>query len=377
MSLSMPLPESECVQILKEDGSLGRASTSLSKTQLLELYRVMITTRQFDERNMKLQRQGRIGFYVPSFGQEAASIGAAAALEAGDWIFPSYRSPGIAILRGVPIVKMLNNNYGNSGDTAKGRQMPVHYSFKEANFVSISSPIGTQIVQAAGAAYAAKIRGDGNVVMTFFGDGATSSNDFHTGMNFAGVWKAPTVFLCENNQYAISLNYCGQTASTTIAEKAIAYGMPGVRVDGNDILAVYEVAAAAVARARRGEGPTLIEALTFRMGPHSSSDDPTRYRPSDETELWKKRDPIARFRAFLLAEKLLTEALDADIQAVARDEIDAAVKEAEAIPMPTVPTLFDDVYEAVPASLREQGEEVLRAEGIHGGAADPNAAFPL
>jgi pyruvate dehydrogenase E1 component alpha subunit len=367
----------ECVQILKEDGTANSARLTLGKTQLLELYRVMVTTRAFDDRNMKLQRQGRIGFYVPSFGQEAASIGAAAALEAADWIFPSYRSPGIPILRGVPLVKMLNNNYGNAGDTAKGRQMPVHYSFKEANFVSISSPIGTQIVQAAGAAYAAKIRGDGRVVMTLFGDGATSSNDFHTGLNFAGVWKAPCIFFCENNQYTISLNYCGQTGSATIAEKAVAYGMPGIRVDGNDVLAVYEETTKAVERARRGEGPTLIEALTFRIGPHSSSDDPTRYRPTAETEEWRRRDPIQRFKTFLMSEGILSEALDADIQAVARDDIDAAVKEAEAIAQPIVSTLFEDVYANVPASLLEQKTAHLIAEGEHGGAADPNAAFPL
>jgi pyruvate dehydrogenase E1 component alpha subunit len=367
----------ECVQILKEDGTLGKRSPILSKEQLLHLYRVMVTTRQFDERNMKLQRQGRIGFYVPSTGQEAASIGAAAALEFDDWIFPSYRSPGIPILRGVPIAKMLNNNYGNSADTSKGRQMPVHYSFKEANFVSISSPIGTQIAQAVGAAYAAKLRGDGRAIMTLFGDGGTSSNDFHTGLNFAGVWKAPCIFFCENNQYAISLNCSSQMGCATIADKAVGYGMPGVRVDGNDVLAVYEVVKAAVDRARRGEGPTLIEALTFRMGPHSSSDDPTRYRPSAETAEWGKKDPIVRYRTFLLAEGVLNEPLDAEIQNAVRDEIDLAVKESEAVSQPLVSTVFEDVYATVPPALAAQRDAVLHFEGEHGGEADPNAAFPL
>ncbi|MCA8968046.1 MAG: thiamine pyrophosphate-dependent dehydrogenase E1 component subunit alpha, partial [Planctomycetes bacterium] len=180
---------------------------------------------------------------------------------------------GIMLLRGVDLDDVVNEWFGNDGDVCKGRQMPVHYSFRSANFVSISSPIGTQITQAAGAGMAARIRGDDTVFMTYFGDGGTSSNDFHSGLNFAGVYKAPVVFVCENNQWAISVPLKGQTASETIAAKAAAYGLPGIRVDGNDVLAVYRVCKEAVERARKGDGPTLVETVTYRMGSHSSSDD--------------------------------------------------------------------------------------------------------
>ena len=368
----------DLLQIIREDGKLGgKKPSKLSKTLLLELYRVMVTTRMLDERCMKLQRSGRIGFYVPSSGQEAASIGSAAALGPDDWVFPSYRSPGIPILRGVPIVEMLHNCYGNAADNAQGRQMPVHYTFRDANFVSISSPIGTQIMQAAGAAMASSIRGDKAVVMTYFGDGATSSNDFHTGLNFAGVFKAPVVFLCENNQWAISCDYTGQTASDTIAQKGEAYGMEGVLVDGNDVVAVYTAARRAVEKARKGGGPTLIEALTYRMGPHSSSDDPSRYRPDDLTAEWARKDPIKRFHTWLTAEKYLTPKIEEEVEAGAKDEIDAAIKTAQATAQPGVGSMFSDVYAEIPAELGRQHDALVAMESENASEVDPDAAFPL
>lgn len=254
--------------------------------------------------------------------------------------------------------------------------MPVHYSFRQANMLSISSPIGTQIVHATGIALGMKIRGDGRVCLTYMGDGATSSNDFHTGLNFAGVYKAPCIFACINNQWAISVPVVNQTASETIAQKAEAYGMPGIRVDGNDVFAVYQATREAVERARQGDGPTLLEYLTFRMGPHSSSDDPSRYRPKEQEAEWREKDPIGRFEAFLVREGLLTAP---DIEAIhgeAEKEMAKAAKAAESKPAPALESLFEDVYaEPLPAQLVEQRERLLAEGGDH--AADKDAAFPL
>jgi 2-oxoisovalerate dehydrogenase E1 component alpha subunit len=321
----------------------------------------MVMTRLLDERALKLQRQGRIGFYVPAEGQEASHVGAAFALRAEDWVFPSYRDPGIALLRGVPVVELMHQCYANAADNTRGRQMPVHYSFKKFNFVSISSPIATQIIQAVGAAMAMKIRKERGVAMTFFGDGATSANDFHTGMNFAGVFASPCVFVCENNGWAISVPLEGQTASATIAVKAEAYGMPGVRVDGNDVLAVYGAARQAVERARTGRGPTLIESVTFRIGAHSSSDDAARYRDPALCEAWRKKDPIERFRRYLAQQKVVTPKQDEELRKGCADELQAAIDAAEKVGPPAVSTMFDDVYAERTAQLVEQHEALRDA----------------
>src|SRR5947209_1087402 len=249
----------DILQILAPDGTIVNEALDprIPDETLLRIYKTMHMTRAFDERGMNLQRQGRIHFYLACTGQEAASIASTAALADEDWLCPSYREPGAALYRGVPVKSMMNQLFGNAWDGTKGRQMPVHYSFKAQNFVSISSPIGTQIVQATGVAMAMKIRRDRACALTYMGDGATSSNDFHTGLNFAGVSKAPVIFVCENNGWAISLPVSKQTASESMAVKAVAYGMPGVRVDGNDALVCYKVAREARDRALRGEGPTL------------------------------------------------------------------------------------------------------------------------
>jgi pyruvate dehydrogenase E1 component alpha subunit len=352
-----------------------RAELALVETDLARMFREMVRTRALDERAMRLQRQGRIGFYVPSFGEEAAQIGSAFALGTGDWIAPSYRQPGVALLRGVSPVRLFDNCFGNCDDAALGRQMPVHYSLAPEHMISISSPIGTQIVHAAGVGMAMRIRNERAVCATYFGDGATSSNDFHTGMNFAGVWKAPVVFLCVNNQWAISLCVSGQTAATTMAQKAEAYGMPGVRVDGNDVLAVYAATRRAVAAARAGQGPTLLELLTFRMGPHSSSDDPSRYRPREEEEAWRGRDPIRRFAAWLESEGILTREAIEGIHAEAETEMAEAAKVSEQKSAPPIESLFEDVYATVPPHLARQRALLLAEGGGH--AADADAAFPL
>ena len=364
----------EMLQVIAEDGRpTTHAAPRLSDADLKKLYRVMVLTRLLDERALKLQRQGRIGFYVPAEGQEASHIGAAFALAAEDWVYPSYRDPGIALLRGVPVVELMHQCYANSADNTRGRQMPVHYSFKKIHFVSISSPIATQIVQATGTAMAMKIRKEKGVAMTFFGDGATSANDFHTGLNFAGVFAAPCVFVCENNGWAISVPLEGQTASSTIAVKAEAYGMPGVRVDGNDVLAVYAAAKRAVERARAGHGPTLIESVTFRMGAHSSSDDASRYRDPALCQTWRKKDPIERLKRYLVHHKVMKEKDDEEVRKGCADELQAAIEAAEKVGPPAVSTMFDDVFEKRTPQLDEQHEALkdalqrgVVAKGHHG-----------
>lgn len=365
------------LSIIEKDGKVAKSKDpGLSPAQLEKLYRVMVTTRFMDERALRLQRQGAIGFYLQSMGQEASHVGAAFALRDSDWLFPAYRQPGIMLLRGVDIDDVVNEWFGNDGDVCKGRQMPVHYSHRSINFVSISSPIGTQISQAAGAAMAARIRKDDTVFMTFFGDGGTSSNDFHAGLNFAAVFKAPVVFVCENNQWAISVPVSQQSGSETMAAKAAAYGMPGVRVDGNDVLAVYRVCQEAVERARRGEGPTLVETVTYRMGGHSSSDDPTKYRDAKAVEEWTKRDPIERFKRYLQQRGIWSEELEAEIQEQAKTTINDAIRRAADRALPRPETMFDDVYMTPTAQLKAQRDELLRH--VSGGSGeDEQGHFPL
>ncbi len=342
-----------------EGGANAKTDPKLSTELVVKMYRAMVRTRLVDERLIKLQRQGRIGFHIGSLGEEACIIASAAAMRDEDWIWPCYREFGALLWRGMPLQTYMDNMYGNSNDPAKGRQMPDHYTAKHLKFGSVSSPIGTQITQVVGLGRAAQLKGRDEVVSVYFGEGATSSNDFHTGMNFAGVMKAPVIFLCRNNGWAISVPSDKQTASRTFADKAIAYGMPGVRCDGNDPLATYKVVREAVERASRGDGPTMIELLTYRMGGHSTSDDPRAYRAEDEVEGWRRMDPIQRTRLHL--EKLgawdaaKQDALEAEVKA----ELEASIKQAEATPAPELPTLFDGVFEEKPWHLEEQEAELL------------------
>lgn len=319
----------------------------------------MARIRVVDERMATLQRAGRVGFYGVCTGQEAACLGSAHALRPTDWIFPALRECAAMLLRGFPLVPYLAQVFGNSGDVAKGRQMPSHQAGRAVNQVSWSSCIGNQLPQAVGAAWAAKLKRDDTVVLTYLGDGATSTGDFHSAMNFAGVVRAPVVFLCQNNHWSISVPVRAQTASANIAEKARAYGFPGVKVDGNDVEAVYAATAEAVARARRGEGPTLIEAETYRVGPHSSADDPSRYRDEAEVAEWRAKDPLVRTRARLEALGRWDAAREAALQAELLDEVNAAIREAEALPPPALESLFEDVYARLPWHLAEQRAELL------------------
>ena len=370
------MAENDPIQVLDLDGNVVNPDLEpeIADDELRRLYTAMVRTRVLDERAMNLQRTGRIGFWVKCIGQEASHIGAAYALRDTDWIFPTYRDQGILFLRGAPLHLIMSQAYGNADDITQGRQMPVHYSFRAHNFVSISSPIGTQIIQAAGAAIAARIKGDDTVVMTFMGDGATSSNDFHSGMNFAAVRDAPCVFVCENNHWAISVPVEEQLGISNISLRAAGYGMPGHRVDGNDLLAVIAVARRCVEFAREGQGPSFIENVTFRIEGHSSSDDPSRYRSQEVVDEWKKRDPIDRFQKYLANRDLWDEAWGDEVRDEANEEIGEAIKKAEAVEPPPTRSIFEHVYAEVPAHLEEQYEELA---ALSEPAADAEGEFPL
>jgi len=351
---------SEIIRVLGDDGSLAPAfDPRLSDDEVATILRYMIETRYLDERLTALQRQGRIGFHVGSLGEEGAIIGSAFATRKQDWLFPCYREFGAALLRGLDFQRFIDNMFGNANDTVKGRQMPDHYTCRESHWVSISSPVGTQITQAVGFAWAGKLRKDDLATLVYFGDGATSSSDFHSGLNFAGVFKIPVVFFCRNNGWAISVPAERQTASETFAAKGIAYGVPALRVDGNDIFAVVYAVRTALARCARGEGPTLIEALTYRMGGHSTSDDPNAYRGSDALKPWADRDPIHRVRRYLAARGAWDEARERSVVGDLESRFKAAVEVAEKTPKPPLETLFDDVYASPPWHLVEEREALV------------------
>jgi pyruvate dehydrogenase E1 component alpha subunit/2-oxoisovalerate dehydrogenase E1 component alpha subunit len=348
------------LSILREDGTAAKAVPALDAAALREIYRGMVRIRIVDERLMALQRQGRIGFYAEARGQEAAVIGAVAALVPDDFVVPAHRELGAVLYRGLPLRSFIAQLYGNANDIARGRQMPVHPGApRSLNYLPPSSCVATQLPQATGIAWAAKILKKKTVVLGYLGEGGTSAEDFHAGVNFAAVYRTPVVFLCQNNQWAISTPASTQSASETFAIKALAYGMPGVRVDGNDIFAVYSAARAAVDRARSGGGPTLIEAVTYRLGAHSTSDDPTRYR-DDQTEEWTRKDPIGRFRAWLLASGTLDQAADAALRAAIEEELREAIDAEENVGPPPVESLIEDVFAEPTTALREQLADLQR-----------------
>lgn len=381
MEGNAPAPEfvlDDVLRVLRADGTAQRElDPGLSDAQAVALLERMLFTRLLDERLVALQRQGRIGFHIGSMGEEATVLGSAAALREQDWIFPCYREFGALLLRGLPLQRYLDNMYGNANDPVKGRQMPDHYTDRAHHFGSVSSPIGTQMTQAVGFAWAAKLKRDPLVTLAYFGEGSTSSSEFHAAANFAGVFKTPTILLCRNNGWAISVPAERQTASKTFAQKAFAYGITPVRVDGNDLLAMRQVTAEAVARARRGDGPTLIEAVTFRMGGHSTSDDPTRYVPKELVESWAKKDPVARFERFLEKQKLWTKEQGEALYAAAVEQVTAAVKEAEGTPPPKLESIFTDVFATVPQHLRRQGQAAFELAARKGDAGAGDGKFPL
>jgi pyruvate dehydrogenase E1 component alpha subunit len=357
-------------QILAPDGRANEKAEipALEPAALRELYRGMLRARVLDEKMLLLQRQGRIAFYAEARGQEASVVGAVAALEATDYVVPAHRELGAALYRGLPVRAILAQLFGNANDVARGRQMPVHLTAPRAlRIIPPSSCVATQLPHATGLAWAAKMRHDPNTVLTcvlaYLGEGATSAEDFHAGINFAAVYHVPAVFLCENNQWAISTPASRQSVSKTFAIKALAYGIPGVRVDGNDVLAVYAVVREAVARARGGGGPTLIEAVTYRMGAHSSSDDPHIYRSEAEEASWKGKDPLARFETWLAGRKVLDAAGVAAMRAEIEAEIAAAVEAEENVGPPPLASLVENVYARTPAALAEQLADLERMRG--------------
>ncbi len=309
------------VQILDKDGKVDKKlEPKLSEDLLMKMYRYMVFARAWDRKCLALQRTGRMYTYAPLEGQEAIQVGAGLAIDEKDWIFPTYRESFLYHMRGVPLWRI--------NVAWKGIEEGLKLEKKLRSF-PYAIPIGTQHPIAAGAAQAMKMKKEKGAVLCFGGDGSTSEGEFHDGMNFAGVFKSPCVFLISNNQYAISVPVKWQTASKTIAQKALAYGFSGVQVDGNDILAVHTVVGQAMKKASEGGGPTLIEAVTYRMGAHTTADDPTKYRSDEEVEYWKERDPIARFKQYLLEKRIWTDKVEEDIQKETSKAIEDAVAKSE------------------------------------------------
>lgn len=344
------LNELETLSVLSLDGGVlpGRETAVPENGDLLEMMRRMVFTRTWDQRAVSLNRQGRLGFYAPVSGQEASIVGTGFPLKKEDFVCPGYRDMPQLYWHGLPMA----NTFLYSRGHQEGGRIPqgVHVLLPQII-------IGAQVVQAAGVAMGLKKRGTANVAMVYTGDGGSSQGDFYEGMNFAGVFKLPVIFVVQNNHYAISTPRSKQTAARTIAQKAVAAGIPGVQADGMDILAVHKAASEAVERARKGEGPTLIETLTYRFGPHSmSGDDPTKYRTKDEQGEWEVKDPLVRFRRFLEKKGLWSEEQEMKIVEEAKAEVANAMKQAEAAEAMTVPGLIDSMFEHTPAYLEEQKE---------------------
>jgi pyruvate dehydrogenase E1 component alpha subunit len=337
-------------QILDPEGNLVGEMPALNAERLLYFYRTMILARAFSDRVIALQRQGRATTFGSLTGQEAATVGLAAPLQPQDWLATSYREIASLIVKGVPLSTLLYSFRGYTPPNWPAATRCLPYQIV----------IGTQIPHAVGLAMAARIAGDPVVAVGVCGDGATSEGDFNEALNFAGVFRAPAVIIVQNNGWAISVPRHRQSAAPTLAARGAGFGLPAALVDGNDIFAVYETVRRAVERARAGEGPTLIELLTYRLGSHTTADDATRYRDSAEVEAWRARDPIVRLQKFLLSRELLSEEQDREISASVRAEIDAAVAEAEAMPPMDPASFFDYTAATLPPRLQEQRTELLR-----------------
>jgi pyruvate dehydrogenase E1 component alpha subunit len=344
----------EYLSILSENGDLDTdLEPDIPDETLLKLHRTMLLGRKFDERLLNLQRQGRIGTFPPISGQEATHLGSTAVLDPTDWFVPAFREAAAELWRGRTLESYIYY-YNGFGEGA--------YIPPERNDMPNSVPVGSQILHAVGLAWAAKYRKTDQVAMVFFGDGATSQGDFHEGLNFAGVFQTPTIFVCQNNHWAISIPRSKQTRSATIAQKAVAYGIPGIQVDGNDILAAYAAAREAVDRARSGGGPTLIECVTYRLLMHTTADDPKRYRTDGEVSKWERRDPIIRFQKYLKDKGLLSEEKIKTTESAVLDEVQAAVENAEEKmkKMGDPMHLFEYAYADMDPTLKAQQEEFAR-----------------
>lgn len=338
-------------QVLDAKGNVVNSDLlpNLKDEELRELMRRMVFIRVLDQRAIKMTRQGRLGFYAPVAGQEASMLGSEFATTKEDFILPGYRDVPQLLFHGWPLDQWILFSRGHQ----YGTDIP-----KDVNVLIPQIIIGAQYVQTAGTAMAFKLRGEKRVAITYTGDGGTSQGDFYEGMNFAGAFQAPAVFIVQNNQFAISVPRELQTAAETLAQKAVAVGIPGVQVDGNDILAMYAVTKEAVDRARAGNGPTLIEAVTFRFGPHTmSGDDPTRYRTKDLENEWEQKDPLVRFRNYLQGKGLWTDKDEEAAMEEANQSFNDAVKKADGVPKMTIPSLIDSMFEVMPESLKAQRAE--------------------
>ncbi|WP_397538358.1 pyruvate dehydrogenase (acetyl-transferring) E1 component subunit alpha [Rummeliibacillus pycnus] len=346
----------EQYSVLNSDGEIinGR-SIQVNDRELLEMYRLMKRARLLDEKLLRLQRQGRICTYPPFSGQEAAQIGSGMALNEKDWICPSYRDLAACLVRGMSIESILMYVKGY----ASGWKMP-----ENTRILPIQVIIAAQLLHAAGIAHAAKIKGEDSVTVSYFGDGATSQGDFHEALNFASVFKSPVIFFCQNNQYAISIPVYQQMASATIAQKAIAYDIPGIQVDGNDVIAVYQVMKEAIKRAREGRGPTLIEAVTYRQGPHTTSDEPKKYRTEEETKKWLAKDPLLRLQKYLKKKLLLSDELENQILQQTKKEIENAIHIVDNTVPDSLDTVLGNAYKNPHLLLQEQIEYCSKKRGI-------------
>lgn len=349
-----PKSKTDLWTILNPDGEVnsGQQVPDLSEEELKDLYRWMLRIRTYDGRAIRLNRQGRLGFYAPMAGQEACQIGTMAALRRSDWLFPSYRDLGAMFYHGYPMELAFLYSRGQNG----GGKIP-----EGVNMFPPQIIIAAHLLHAAGAGWAFRLRGEDHVTLSLFGDGATSQGDFHEGLNFAAVYDSPAIFFCQNNGYAISVPVEKQMRSETIAQKAIAYGIHGVRIDGNDIFAVYQATREAAERARRGEGPTLIEAVTYRLGAHTmSGDDPSRYRTKEEEQQATERDPLIRFRKYMEKRNLWSEAEEEATKQEMLDEMAEALKKVEQMPKGSVEEIIEDVYTKMPEQLKAQKEAFVR-----------------
>ena len=341
------------LSILAADGSADPGLLPpLSDDAIRRLYELLVLARTFDERALSLQREGRLGTYPPILGQEASQVGSAFAVERNDWVFPAFREMGMHITLGYPLHLLYQYWAGDE----RGLATPA-----ELNIAPISVSVGSHIPHAVGAAMAARYRGDKGAVVCYFGDGATSKGDFHEGLNMAGVFRAPVVFICQNNQWAISVPLERQTAAASLAQKAIAYGFEGVQVDGNDVFAVYRATRGALEKARAGGGPTFIECHTYRLADHTTADDASRYRSPEEVAAWREKDPILRLRRFMAGRGLWEDSSEAAVTERARTAVDEAVRRAESAPPSTPAEMFAFTRATLSSRQREQ-QEALAAE---------------
>lgn len=357
----------EPIRVLAYDGSPIEKieSLGLSKDELLKMYRWLVFVRAVDDRGYILVRQGRAGFYAQIAGQEASQVGSAWPLLKDDWMYADHRSQGSMLVKGLRAAEWFGHVLGKMLDPTQGRLMPHGPGRRDLHIVAPSSTVGNKLPGAVGTAMAQQIKKRKEVTIVYFGDGATSEGDFHVAMNFAAVYSSPCIFFCQNNQYAISVRLEEQTHTRTIAEKAKAYGMDGFYVDGNDLLAVYVVTKHCADKARSGNGPSLIEAYTYRYGPHSSADDDTRYRPKGELEMWRtQRDPVVRFRNFLIGRKLWSDEQEQSLLAEIKAELAQAMEEAEKSPAPDPLTVLDYTYEKLTPQLEWERKELAAELGV-------------